>query len=497
MSNVAVALNNRLARQWAKLGTRFLPFADVVTEELPLSRLLRLSLFQVTVGMAAVLLIGTLNRVMIVELGMSAWLVAVMVSLPLVFAPLRTVIGHKSDNHRSALGWKRVPYLWFGTMAQFGGLAIMPFALIVLSGDSTGPAIVGQLGAGLAFLLVGAGLHTVQTVGLALATDLAPKRAHGKVVVLMCVMLLLGMVVCAALFGLLLARFSEVRLIQVIQGTAAVTLILNTIALWKQEPRDPSRTRGGVARPGFAQSWQAFAQGGHAIRRLVVVALGTAAFSMEDILLEPYGGQILHLSVGSTTALTALLAVGGLGGLAVAALATRRGFHPYLLAAAGLMTGVVAFSAVIFAQPFASATLFGIGTTLIGLGAALFSVGTLMATMGQAREGQVGLALGAWGAAEATSAGLAIACGGILRDVISHFAMSGTFGDVLANPATGYAGVYHLELAMLFATLVALGPLVQRLRPGVAPGVGARTGVLAAPLSAPLTASLPLSPSHS
>ena len=43
--------------------------------ELPLGRLLRLSLFQVSVGMAMVLLIGTLNRVMIVELGVPAWLV--------------------------------------------------------------------------------------------------------------------------------------------------------------------------------------------------------------------------------------------------------------------------------------------------------------------------------------------------------------------------------------------------------------------------------------
>ena len=78
---------------WNRLGTKFLPFADAATEDLPLGRILRLSLFQVSVGMAAVLLTGTLNRVMIVELGMSASLVAVMVSLPLLFAPLRTLIG--------------------------------------------------------------------------------------------------------------------------------------------------------------------------------------------------------------------------------------------------------------------------------------------------------------------------------------------------------------------------------------------------------------------
>ncbi|MFM8736802.1 MAG: MFS transporter, partial [Betaproteobacteria bacterium] len=48
---------------------RVLPFADAATQELPLARLLRLSLFQVSVGMAGALLVGTLNRVMIVELG--------------------------------------------------------------------------------------------------------------------------------------------------------------------------------------------------------------------------------------------------------------------------------------------------------------------------------------------------------------------------------------------------------------------------------------------
>ena len=94
--------NDRLSRQWSKVGTQFLPFADIVTAELTIGRLLRLSLFQVTVGMAAALLIGTLNRVMIVELGLSASLVAAMVSAPLVFAPMRAVIGHRSDNHRSA-----------------------------------------------------------------------------------------------------------------------------------------------------------------------------------------------------------------------------------------------------------------------------------------------------------------------------------------------------------------------------------------------------------
>ncbi|MGA2127335.1 MAG: PucC family protein [Xanthobacteraceae bacterium] len=454
-------VNITLSRAWTTLSPRFLPFADVATAELPLGRLLRLSLFQVTVGMAVVLLIGTLNRVMIVELSVPAWLVAVMVSLPLIFAPFRTVVGHQSDTHRSVLGWRRVPFIWIGTLLQFGGLSIMPFALIVLSGDADGPVIVGQAGAALAFLLVGAGLHTTQTVGLALATDLAPARSHPRVVTLMCVMLLVGMVISAVAFGLLLADFSEIRLIQVIQGAALATMVLNMIALWKQEARDPSRTAVDRPRPAFRDTWRAFRREGGSTRRLVAVGLGTAAFSMQDILLEPYGGQILHLSVGSTTALTALLAVGGLAGFVLSARALGRDTDPYRLAAFGAVAGLAAFTAVIFASPLESATLFGIGTSLIGFGAGLFAVGTLTATMRLADAGRSGLALGAWGAAQASAAGVAIALGGIIRDAVSGLAAQGLLGPALTGPATGYGAVYQIEIVLLFCTLVAIGPLVR------------------------------------
>ena len=115
----------------------WLPFADAASKDLPLGRLLRLSLFQVSVGMATVLLNGTLNRVMIVELGVPTFLVALLIAIPLVAAPFRALVGHKSDTHRSVLGWRRVPYIWFGTLMQFAGLAVMPFALILFSNDAT------------------------------------------------------------------------------------------------------------------------------------------------------------------------------------------------------------------------------------------------------------------------------------------------------------------------------------------------------------------------
>jgi BCD family chlorophyll transporter-like MFS transporter len=347
-----------IAEGWSRVSVRFLPFADAATADLPLGRLVRLSLFQVSVGMAVVLLTGTLNRVMILELGVATWLVSAMVSLPLVFAPFRALIGHRSDTHRSLLGWRRVPYIWMGTLIQFGGLAIMPFALLVLSGQGVGSAGWGQAGAALAFLMIGAGLHTTQTAGLALATDLATEETRPRVVALMYVMLLVGMVAAALIFGELLDAYSHKKLIQVIQGAAVVTLFLNVIALWKQEARDPDATRPDRPRIPFRTQWRTFVSGGRASRLLVAVGLGTAGFSMQDILLEPYGGEILNLTVGETTALTALLAGGTLAGFALAAKLLGAGTDTYRLAALGALVGVVAFSCVIFAAPVDSPVLF-------------------------------------------------------------------------------------------------------------------------------------------
>ncbi|MCE2678214.1 MAG: PucC family protein [Burkholderiaceae bacterium] len=442
-------------KSWIKIGAKFLPFADVASDTLPLSRLLRLSLFQISVGMALAMLIGTLNRVMIVELHVPASLVAVMVSLPLLFAPFRALIGFRSDHHRSHLGWRRVPYIWMGTLLQFGGFAIMPFALLVLGGlgqASHAPAWVGHLGAGMAFLLVGAGLHTTQTVGLALATDLAPAQDRPKVVGLMYVMLLVGIIFSSMVFGHVLEDFTPGTLIRTVQAAAVMTIGLNVIALWKQESRSRDRPPGVYEEdPDFLSSFKMFCSGDNAMRRLWAIGLGTLAFTMEDILLEPFGGEILGLSVAQTTYLTAFLAMGGLVGFAWASHVLSKGADPFKMASRGAMVGIPAFCAVIFSAPQASLPMFTIGVVFIGLGAGLFGHGTLTATMNSAPPGQAGLALGAWGAVQASAAGVGMALGGIFRDIAAQFTTS----------ANAYAIVYSLEIVLLISTIVIMIPLVK------------------------------------
>jgi len=454
----------------SRFGPSILPFADVATAELPLPRLLRLGLLQFTVALATTLLAGTLNRIMIVEMRMPALLVGLMLAIPLLTAPFRALIGYKSDTHVSVLGWRRVPYIWFGTLLQFGGLAIMPVALHIMSGDTHGNPKVGILFSFFSFLCTGLGSHMVQTAGLALATDITPEKDQPRVVALLYVMLLVGMVVASLGYGAMLRHYDKVILIQVIQGAAEITLLLNIFAVWKQEVRGSAPTKQpAIARPPFLVAWRKFvADCPQLIRLLGAIGVGTFAFTLQDVLLEPFGGQVLRLGVGATTLLTGVMATGAILSFAIAARRAQRGSDPIRLCGFGAVAGMFGFASIILSAPIDSPVMLMCGALMIGFGNGLFSVGTLLKVMALPHNGEHGMALGAWGAVQATAAGIAMALAGGIRDGVMKAMNGGSSALAPGVPsAAGYLVTYGLAIAGLFVLLVVLGPLAARSRADV------------------------------
>ena len=278
---------------------------------------------------------------------------------------------------------------------------------------------IGYVGTALAFFLVGAGAHTTQTAGLALATDIAPEHARPRVVALMYLMLLVGTVVSALVLGRLLRTTRPIRLIQVIQGAAVLTMVLNTFCLWKQEARQRGVTPYAEARAAPALPRRVAAPLPAAAARCACSprsGLGFFAFNLQDVLLEPYGGEILHQTVGQTTALTGIMAMGAILAFWVAARALERGRDAVRLAAYGALLGVVALRLRHLRGP-------------ARLGAALprrhlphrHGRGTLRRRDALARRWRLkdhqehGMALGAWGAVFATAEGLALAVSGVIE----------------------------------------------------------------------------------
>jgi BCD family chlorophyll transporter-like MFS transporter len=164
--------------------------------------------------------------------------------------------------------------------------------------------------------------------------------------------------------------------------------------------------------------------------------------------------------------------------------ALSRGWDPLRLAGAGLVIGINAFLLVLFAGPFNAPLMLYAGAVGIGVGLGLFSVGTLMEAMSLAKSETAGLALGAWGAVQATCAGLGIAVGGLLRDGVAALLQSGEPTASLAMRATGYGTVYILEITLLLVGLAAIGPLVghqRRLSPDAEDPSGQPFGLMEFP----------------
>jgi cell cycle sensor histidine kinase DivJ len=111
----------------------------------------------------------------------------------------------------------------------------------------------------------------------------------------------------------------------------------------------------------------------------------------------------------------------------------------FALAAAGLL---LVLSAADFLPP---------PTSLANGHGALAALGIVSAALYA-----TGLALGAWGAVQATAAGLAMALGGVIRDAVATMPGSG--------PASGYQIAYGLEVAMLLTTVLTMMPLLRNTR---------------------------------
>jgi BCD family chlorophyll transporter-like MFS transporter len=194
------------------------------------------------------------------------------------------------------------------------------------------------------------------------------------------------------------------------------------------------------------------------VRLLAVIALGTAGFGMADVLMEPFGGQVLAMTVAQTTRLTVYLAAGNLLGFALASRVLSRGALPLNVAIYGALIGVPALGFYVVSAQLASALILTLATLAAGFGSGLFGHGTLTATMRSAPREQIGLSLGAWGAVQATSAGLSFALGGVMRDVVlSHSAVG-------ASSAEAYTPIFILEIGLLVLALLLALPMFGRAR---------------------------------
>lgn len=412
---------------------------------------MRLGLFQFGIGLSLAPITGTLNRVLIDDLLISASIVGVLISLHYFVSPVRALIGYRSDKARSLGKW-RTPYIVLGVMLTYGGLACAPFALILLGGNGTIPFGIAFVICLLIFLAYGAGINIVETVYLALVSDITPPQSRGKVLSFLWFMLILGTVISAIIVSALLVEYSHQRLIQVMQGSAVTFVILTVIALWQQERLRPDGSIDSdleTVRVRLSLWESVRLLGGQKVLQGLfgVIFIATMAFATHDVLLEPYGGQVLDMSVSATMQLTALWGVAMIVGVLLAAWFLWRQISPALLIGLGCAVGLMGFGIISYASDAALVEPFRVGVSLISMGRGLFLVGSVILVMSLTDVSHAGLFLGVWGIVQGIAQGIGTIGGGLIRDVAQY-----QTGSVVL----GYTVVYTTSLVLLLSVILLL-----------------------------------------
>jgi len=411
----------------------------------------RLGLIQFGIGLSIAPISGTLNRVLITDLNIPAAAVGFLIGLHYFVSPVRVMIGYRSDKARSRGVW-RTPYVVLGVMLTYGGLACAPFALIILSGDGILSFWPAMLISTVIFAAYGAGINIVETIYLALVSDITPPKSRGKVISVLWVMLVLGTVISAIIVSGMLVDYSHKRLIQVMQGSAILFVVLTVIALRGQEQlrRDGSiisRTDATRVRLSLWESIKAL-RGQPVVQGLfTVIFVATMAFATHDVLLEPYGGQVLGMSVSSTMRLTALWGAMTIVGVVGAGVMLWKKLSPSLLIGIGCVVGLAGFGVISYASESVAVSVFQVGVGLVSIGRGLFIVGSVILVMSLADISHAGLFLGVWGIVQALAQGFGVIGSGLMRDVVQI--QSGSV-------ALGYTSVYMTSFVLLALVVLAL-----------------------------------------
>ena len=131
-------------------------------------RSLKLGLFHVGSSFSDLLTSAVWNRVLIADLGIAAWPVALLSALRYFLAPLSLWAGYRSDT-KPIFGSRRVAYIWLGRLLMLLALPLLPLSTVAITRDSA--SLFGWGLAILSFVVYGAGTLISGAPFLALVHD--------------------------------------------------------------------------------------------------------------------------------------------------------------------------------------------------------------------------------------------------------------------------------------------------------------------------------------
>jgi BCD family chlorophyll transporter-like MFS transporter len=399
-------------------------------------------LFQLAAGGLSVLFLGVLNRVMRVELGIDLFVVSLLVGGGHYLGALVAIpFGFYSDTHPIA-GYRRTFYILAGALITAVVLISSPWiAQWLLVSTHPLKLLLGFL----FFLLEGVSTYIAGTAYLALIADQTTEDERGQATGLVWTMLFIGIIATGISTSIVFAEYSFDGLIALFVVGGIMAVVMSILALIGQETRRTVRSAPSTKR--LSDALRTILQSNNSRFFGAFLLISMFSFFMQDVILEPFGGEVFGLPLAETTRFNAYMGIGLIASMLIGGLVLipRMGKRAVTEIGCWILVGSfvgLAGSAVLHVQQVLSLII-----GLLGLGGGLFTVGGVALMMDMTSSEHTGLFVGAWTLVQAVARGPASLASGALYS---------SFTRLGATTGQGYGIVFLIEALGLFISLIFL-----------------------------------------
>jgi len=403
---------------------------------------LKLSLIHTAVAITLVPLMGTLNRVMIFDFGLSKTIFTLIAIFPYLFSPIQVAIGSYADRH-PILGYRRSPHILLGLILCVAGLALSPWMVSIIQKNFTQGILIGLL----SFFLWGMGYHFSAVSYFSLASEVSGEKGRGTTIAIMFFIMVVGIIISSQAVSHMATEATFESLSRAFWIIAAAALALGLFGLIKLEPRFNHSSPDNVSKTHTLREMYAVITANPTARLFFIyLLLLLAAILGQDILLEPFGAQAFGMSIANTSRIVSYSQLLTLIAFFVAGFMERR-VAKKKIAQMGNIFAILGFLLIVLSGITRSLGIFYIGIMALGFGTGIATVANLSLMYNLTVREEIGLYIGAWGFSNGLSRGLGLLVAGVVADLATR---------VTGNSLSGYLLVFGLEALMMLVAAIML-----------------------------------------
>lgn len=436
-----------------------------------IATIVRLGLFNMGLGLMAVLTFAVLNRVMINELGIPATITGGIIAVYLFVSPARVWFGQLSDS-KPIFGRHRTNYVLIGTVIL--GIAVFFSvqvawklgAIIKASGgwQLNSQTIGWSALLALVMAVYGLALSCASTPFTALLVDITDETKRSKLVAIVWSMLMVGIVIGGVSGGRIFDGIGQgieegnipleslqTPINNVFSFVPFLVFGLALIATWGVEKKysrfDRNMQSGREDSITISRAIKILTTSRQTGIFFSFLSLLTVGLFLQEAVLEPYGAEIFGMDIGDTTMLNAYWGTGILLGYSLTGFKIIPVLGKQLTTKVGCILVIFSLVTIVLSGFTQQPDILKFTLVLFGAAAGMATVGGISLMLDLTAAKTAGTFIGAWGLAQAMSRGLATFMGGIILDVGK---------SIFDIPLLAYALVFALQATGMIVAIAIL-----------------------------------------